>query len=155
VGHVGQLGQERVDRFARRRPGCRSRRPRPPRPRTPANVVFFDEVLDGLDADGTRRVCEWLEGLPFASIFLVSHNSGVADAFDHEIARVHTHFPGQNDPAGRKQFCKFTAPVYDEAKAFGVSDKSCSFNGDALTEATCLVSLDLATKGLDESLDLE
>jgi len=49
------------------------------------NVVFFDEVLDGLDAEGTRRVCEWLEGLPFASIFLVSHNSGVADAFDHVI----------------------------------------------------------------------
>lgn len=49
------------------------------------NALFFDEALDGLDEPGRRRVVDWLQSLPYATIFVVSHTDEIADAFEQEL----------------------------------------------------------------------
>lgn len=47
-----------------------------------SNLMVFDEVFDGLDHEGTRRVLEWLATLPQENQFVVSHRGDVADDFE-------------------------------------------------------------------------
>lgn len=49
------------------------------------DALFIDEALDGLDAEGQRRVVEWLELLGAGSIFVISHDPGIAEDFDETI----------------------------------------------------------------------
>jgi DNA repair exonuclease SbcCD ATPase subunit len=49
------------------------------------DLLLLDEALDGLDGEGQRRVCQWLEGLGASSIFVVSHDESLAEDFDHFI----------------------------------------------------------------------
>lgn len=52
------------------------------------DALFLDEALDGLDREGQARVCSWLEGLGASSIFVISHDSGIAERFDRQILVV-------------------------------------------------------------------
>lgn len=49
------------------------------------NMLLLDEALDGLDAQGARSVCQWLEGLGAKSIFVVTHSQDIADDFDSHV----------------------------------------------------------------------
>lgn len=46
------------------------------------NALFLDEAFEGIDPDGAERVCEWLDGLGFDSVFVVSHTDEVEERFD-------------------------------------------------------------------------
>lgn len=56
--------------------------------RSTFNVLFFDEALDGLDAEGRRRVVDWLPTLGAATVFVVSHDEEIAEAFDTVVTVV-------------------------------------------------------------------
>lgn len=49
------------------------------------DILFIDEALDGLDGEGQRRVVEWLETLGAGSIFVISHDPGIASEFDSTV----------------------------------------------------------------------
>lgn len=56
--------------------------------RGPMSLLLLDEALDGLDGEGGRRVCSWLEGLGAESIFVVTHDAALAEDFDRVITVV-------------------------------------------------------------------
>lgn len=49
---------------------------------TDVNLLMLDEALDGLDEQGSARVCEWLDELDYESIMVVSHTHTISDSFD-------------------------------------------------------------------------
>jgi len=52
------------------------------------DAMFLDEVLDGLDEEGQARVCDWLETLGVASLFVISHDAGIAERFDRALTVI-------------------------------------------------------------------
>jgi DNA repair exonuclease SbcCD ATPase subunit len=52
------------------------------------NLLLLDEALDGLDEQGSARVCSWFDTLDYDSIFVISHSSGISESFDQVIRVV-------------------------------------------------------------------
>lgn len=54
------------------------------------DILMLDEVMDGLDAEGTERVLQLLQELRAArgSVFVISHGANMAEIFEHGLKVV-------------------------------------------------------------------
>jgi len=52
-----------------------------------SNLLMMDEVLDGMDSEGVRRVLDLIHELRslYSSIFVITHEDGLLEIFDRAI----------------------------------------------------------------------